>query len=165
MSFAGLTLLVGAGFYAAGQGGAASTSSLLAAVFATPMAQPAIVSFANLPVPEIRVNRSVAEPGLEHPEVRVAAFHHSRDALAQEVALLSRAAAALHDGNPTQALVALNEHEQKFPRGWLAEDRTAARIRALCALGRSTEADAVAARLSPTSLHGQPVQGACGTRK
>jgi hypothetical protein len=84
--------------------------------------------------------------------------------LAEEVALLSRAQAAIRNGKPTVALDVLNEHERKFGNGLLSEERIAARVRALCALGRTSEADAQLARLSPKSLHGQSPQ-ACGSRK
>jgi hypothetical protein len=65
----------------------------------------------------------------------------SRDGLTEEVALLSQAETELHAGRPARALVALTEHQRKFPRGALAEERTAAKIQALCALGRNEEAN------------------------
>ncbi len=118
---------------------------------------PPLASAVNevLPVASAAPIRDVARP---------AASHHSRDRLAEEVALLSRAQAALRSGKPALALEVLSEHERKFSNGLLGEERIAARVRALCALGRSAEADAQLARLSPKSLHGQSPQ-ACGSRK
>jgi hypothetical protein len=55
----------------------------------------------------------------------------------------------------------LDEHERKFPRGTLAQERLAARIRALCGLGRTTDADAALARLSPSSVHEGRTRAAC----
>jgi len=76
------------------------------------------------------------------------------ESLAQEVAILSRAGADLHAGRPAAALVALAEHQRKFPRGALTQERTAARVQALCALGRKQEAQSELdrlARVSPNS--------------
>ncbi|HYQ31033.1 MAG TPA: hypothetical protein VER04_27555 [Polyangiaceae bacterium] len=87
-----------------------------------------------------------------------------RDGLTEEVALLSRAETELRAGRPAKALVALAEHQRKFPRGALAEERTAARIQALCALGRSDEANAQLRQLrhiSPNSAHEERARQAC----
>ena len=67
--------------------------------------------------------------------------------------------------HPARLSRLLNEHERRFGNGLLAEERIAARIQALCALGRTTEADAQLARLSPKSLHGEPARQACSSRK
>jgi hypothetical protein len=88
----------------------------------------------------------------------------ARDGLAEEVALLSRAETELRAGRPAKALLALGEHQRKFPRGALAEERTAARIQALCALGRNEEANAQLRQLqhiSPNSAHEQRARQAC----
>lgn len=88
----------------------------------------------------------------------------SRDGLSEEVALLSRAETELHAGRPAKALVALAEHQRKFPRGALAEERTAARIQALCALGRNDEANAQLRQLlhiSPNSALEERARQAC----
>jgi len=71
-----------------------------------------------------------------------------RDRLAQEVAILSRAAGYLEAGRPSDALRAIDEHQRKFPNGVLKEERYAARVQALCALGRRDEAAAELAHLS-----------------
>ena len=86
------------------------------------------------------------------------------DRLAEEVALLSRAQADLHAGRFSAALSVLAEHRRKFPRGTLAQERSAARVRALCALGRTAEADAevgVLTRSSPKSLYEGQARAAC----
>jgi len=88
----------------------------------------------------------------------------SGDGLAEEVALLSRAETELRAGRPAKALLALAEHQRKFPRGALAEERTAARIQALCALGRNEEANAQLRQLlhlSPNSAHEERARQAC----
>ena len=89
---------------------------------------------------------------------------HPADNLAQEVAILSRASAELHAHRPAAALVALAEHQRRFPAGVLVEERTAARVQALCALGRTQEAKAELARLarmSPNSPHEARARKAC----
>lgn len=88
----------------------------------------------------------------------------SRDGLTEEVALLSRAETELHAGRPAKALVALAEHQRRFPRGALAEERTAAKIQALCALGRNEEANAQLRQLlhiSPKSALEERSRQAC----
>lgn len=73
------------------------------------------------------------------------------DALTQEVALMSRAVAALNAGRAGEALAALNEHQRQFPRGILNAERQAAKAQALCSLGRLTEGRAQLTHLSPQS--------------
>jgi hypothetical protein len=87
------------------------------------------------------------------------------DRLAEEVALISRAQSELASSRLDNALSILDEHARKFPRGILTEERIAARIQALCALGRTAEANAQLNRLSRRSLHhrGQS-QNACGAQ-
>ena len=62
------------------------------------------------------------------------------DELAAETSLMLTARAALEDGRPGAALSALDEHRRRFPRGVLAEERDASRIRAHCAAGRHEDA-------------------------
>jgi hypothetical protein len=107
----------------------------------------------------------VATPeGSIRPSDTQKAPSRSRDGLAEEVALLSRAETELHAGRPEKALVALAEHQRKFPRGALAEERTAAKIQALCKLGRTEEANAQLRQLlhiSPKSALEERSRQAC----
>jgi hypothetical protein len=96
------------------------------------------------------------------PEVRSSAKPRPSDSLAQEVALLSRAETELHAGRFSAALQLLNAHQKTFPRGLLRQERVAARIQALCGLGRVKEANADLARVTPGSLHDGPTREACG---
>ncbi len=85
----------------------------------------------------------------------------------QEVALLSKAQAALSRGRPQEALDALSEHALRFPRGVLTEERAATRARTLCALGRRQEAEAELARierLNPTSAYLARARESCASR-
>lgn len=81
--------------------------------------------------------------------------------LAEEASLLSRAEAELYRGHPGKSLELLGEHERKFAGGALTEERVAARVQALCALGRVSEAEAQLARLNPSSMHGESSRRAC----
>jgi len=99
-------------------------------------------------------------------EKRAPAAARSADSLAKEVAMLSQASADLHAGRPAAALTILDEHQRKFPHGGLVQERTSARIQALCALGRMTDAQAELARLartSPNSPHLARARKACGS--
>jgi hypothetical protein len=73
------------------------------------------------------------------------------DGLAQEVALLSRAATQLRSGQAAKALKVLDEHERRFPRGSLREERRAARAQAFCLLGQVDKARAELALLPAQS--------------
>jgi hypothetical protein len=86
---------------------------------------------------------------------------HPRDRLAEEVALLSRATKALRGGRAAEALKALDEHQSKFPRGVLTEERRAARAEALCSLGRTKEGRAELGRLAPQSPAAARATQAC----
>lgn len=88
----------------------------------------------------------------------------SRDRLAEEVGFISRAQGELAAARPANAMRLLDEHERKFPTGILTEERIAARVQALCALGRTAEASAQLSRLSPRSLHRGQAQSACGAK-
>jgi hypothetical protein len=113
-----------------------------------------------LPVPPVE---PASNPALSLPpdEARFPAKRGSSERLAEEVALLSRAQTDLHAGRFSSALRLLGEHERKFPRGTLVQERVAARVRALCALGRVKEADAELVRVSPGSLHEGRLREAC----
>jgi hypothetical protein len=108
------------------------------------------------------------EPPVTQPSVaRSNPSRRVRDGLSEEVAIMSRAETDLHGGRPESALKALAEHERKFGNGVLAEERTAARIQALCALGRTAEADAQLARLTriaPNSPHTERARQACAKK-
>lgn len=86
------------------------------------------------------------------------------DRLAEEVSILSRATSELRARKPGAALKLLDEHQRRFPGGRLVEERRAARIQALCALGNRSAAESELMRLarsSPRSPHLARAQKAC----
>jgi hypothetical protein len=114
------------------------------------------------PMPE---NVAPVAPPAEPTAKRVPVPSRSADNLAREVAILSRASSELRAGRPAAALKALEEHQREFPGGMLAQERTAARIQALCALGRTKQAETELARLArtaPDSPHVARARKACG---
>jgi hypothetical protein len=115
-------------------------------------------------VPPEPVRESVAPPARHSDPARPALARRVRDGLSEEVAILSRAETDLHGNRPELALLALDEHERRFGHGVLEEERMAARVQALCALGRTAEADAELARLarmSPNSPHTERSRQVC----
>ncbi len=68
------------------------------------------------------------------------------DAYALELALLQRARAAVASGTFSTALDAITEHQRRFPRGKLREEREALRVKTLAGLGRNEEARRAAER-------------------
>ena len=79
---------------------------------------------------------------------RAATVRAPSDSLAEEVRLLSKAEQQLYAGHADDAMRTLAEHDRRFPGGALAEERMAARVQALCALGRVPEARADFAKLA-----------------
>ncbi|HEX6277078.1 MAG TPA: hypothetical protein VFZ53_28750, partial [Polyangiaceae bacterium] len=80
-------------------------------------------------------------------------------------AILSRAGTELHAGHPSEALKELEEHRRAFPRGALVQERSAAKIQALCALDRKSEARAELvqlAKLAPSSPLEARARRTCG---
>lgn len=89
-------------------------------------------------------------------------------ALAAEARALADAQRALDQGSPGTALELLGEHERRFRGGLLGEERAAARVFALCAMGR--HADAARERASflaaaPQSPLAARVKAACVTNE
>jgi len=172
MSLVGLAMLGGIWFFAAHNSRATlretnAVTSVATTASASIALAPSLISSSTLPSPAPAASEvaAVANLGSDGDKLRPAASHHVHDRLAEEVAIIARAETALRSGHPAVALDVLNEHERKFGNGLLAEERIAARAQALCALGRTAEADAQLTQLSPNSLHGQPSQKACGPRK
>lgn len=71
----------------------------------------------------------------------VATRGNPSDRLAEEVALLTRAQREYHAGNLSAALASVNEHQRKFARGTLGQERVRLRVKILCGLGRDREAE------------------------
>lgn len=118
------------------------------------------------PEPSATVEKLPADvAALPHAGARSSASAGASDRLAEEVALLSQAERDLRAGRYQDALRKLDEHRKKFPNGTLAQERIAARIQALCGLGRVSEAQAELehlTRVSPKSPHGARAR-ACAT--
>jgi hypothetical protein len=75
----------------------------------------------------------------------------TRAALAEKMRLLGTAQKKLAAENGEAALEMLVQHERRFPQGVLSEERRAARVLALCSLGRTSEAREEAKRFLQTS--------------
>jgi hypothetical protein len=94
------------------------------------------------------------------PERSSGRVHHHRGAeaspgLNEEIALLDRARSAINGGRPSEALVRLDEHAAKFPKGGLSLEAQVLRVQALAAAGRNEEASRRAKRIlsrSPNSV-------------
>jgi hypothetical protein len=157
---AGALWLVPRAFQHSHKAAPAPSASVRNVPSAPPVAESVSVAPEVLPSP----SAIIADPGSPRPLDTQKVVPRSRDGLAEEVALLSRAETELHAGRPAKALLALAEHQRRFPRGALAEERTAARIQALCALGRNDEANAQLRQLlhiSPNSAHEERARQAC----
>lgn len=146
----------------------AHEASRLSAVRPATTIHSAAAAASPLPVAPASSPSLASEPALPPERERSAPSipETKRDkAIRQEVALLSRAQTALSGGRPQEALAALAEHAQRFPKGVLTEERVATRARTLCALGRTQEAQAelkLMAKLNPTSGYLARARQSCG---
>jgi hypothetical protein len=97
---------------------------------------------------------SVVAPELEHRSSSAGAIPgagafpeepaRSSD-LSLEARGLSQVQRAVREGRSSEALTLLDQQERDFPQGELRQERVAARVVALCAAGRASEARALAA--------------------
>jgi hypothetical protein len=65
--------------------------------------------------------------------------------LSLEARALSGVQRAVREGRSTEALALLDQQDRDFPQGELRQERVAARVVALCAAGKASEARALAA--------------------
>jgi hypothetical protein len=115
---------------------------------------------------DLPVQARVESPSvLPRPAAPPSAARSASDSLPEEVRLLSKAEQQISAGHPAEALTTLGEHERRFPGGALAEERLAARVQSLCALGRVDEARIYLAKLArayPGSPHFDRARRFCG---
>lgn len=106
------------------------------------------------PVPEQEVD---APPILVEPKETTAPLAErppiKRDTAIEELALLERAQIAATRGDHAAVLVIARDHETRYPKGRLNEERDALRVRAMIGLGRLDEARQAAARFHHSFPH------------
>jgi hypothetical protein len=109
----------------------------------------------TLPVPPATsASLTVApESNLAAPPSRSARLADVRESYAAELQLLNRSQAAYAKGKLAGALVLLAEHARRFPRGRLAEEREALRVRSLAGLKRTIDARNAAASFATRFPH------------
>lgn len=123
----------------------AAPSAVASTLVKPPEAPPPIASVVEVQTPV------VPEPARSAKAESKAPAPPAQDALAQEVALLSRATSDLRAGRAGAALKLLDEHQRKFPNGMLAVERRAVRAQVLCSLKRVSEGRAELSHLAPQS--------------
>jgi hypothetical protein len=87
------------------------------------------------------------------------------ETLEEETQALRQALSSLRNGHADAVLPALDEQDARYAHGALGEERAAARVEALCALGRTGEANVLASRFllkHPKSLQAARVRASCG---
>lgn len=98
----------------------------------------------STPLPETAAPSRVGRPPAE---ARSAPSSAPLDPLLAEVTLLRKAQRAWQGGKPQVALDLAQRHAQAYPHSQLAVERDAVRVFALCALGRTAEAQSLASEL------------------
>lgn len=124
-------------------------------------APPTTAIVARAPEMPIATERETPTP---EPAVREQPIAPRADNLADELALMQRAHAALERGDAAAALGVLDQHEERFSRGILTQERIATRALALCSVGRTAEARSAARgllRLAPRSPHLVRLRASC----
>jgi hypothetical protein len=92
----------------------------------------------------------------------------TRDRVADEARLLRAANDALASGDGARAMARIDEHASRFPGGTLAVEREAARVHALCALGKVDAAHAAASAFAaahPRSPLAPSVRATCAASR
>jgi hypothetical protein len=110
--------------------------------------------------------RTLAMPAIA-PTVIPSLPAQTPDPLLAELTLLRRAQQALKAGAPRRALELAERHALLYPDSQLALERGALRTFAFCALGRKTEARALASQLlaaAPLSPLRASLENSCATR-
>lgn len=129
-----------------------------APVITSPVTEAIAPSAAPLPA-----NAGAAASASAAPGSMAVALTQARtsDPLAQEVALLSRAMTQLRSGNASEALQILEQHQARFPKGALSQERFAMKAQALCKLQRFREGRVELDGLKPGSIAYEHVKPAC----
>jgi len=99
------------------------------------------------------------------PALRAERERMEPDRLAEEAGELREAQRALRSGDSNRALALLEQQQTLYPNGSLAQERSAAKVLALCQAGRAEQARLEAQRfeqLFPNSPLLGRVRGACG---
>jgi len=151
---------IGAGLIAAAVAWSSAPESTPAVAPTPAVAAPAPAPRAAAPLEPIQ--KPEASAPVEPPRSASAPSSKPNSRLAEEVEILSRATSALHAGRAEDALAAAAEHQKKFPRGLLSEERRSARAQALCLLGRTSEAKRELDHMAPGSPHAARARQRCG---
>jgi hypothetical protein len=110
----------------------------------TPPAPPAREVVASRPLPTPATSIAVEVPPAPM-DVPVADLPASPDA-AEDLALIKEMQAALRVNDPARVLTLVREHERRFPRSPLAQERDGARVLATCAGATPAEAAKIGER-------------------
>lgn len=162
--------IVGSGLLLARRPGTASQTTMqvrdtteeeLPAVSAQATAPTATPSSAGASVETSLTPRTLAPLASQRIRPKVLAAAPVEDTLSQELVLLTRATSQLSSGQPSAALVALEEHQRRFPHGVLSDERNAAKGRALCKLHRFDEGRAALALLAAGTPFAARVKEEC----
>jgi RNA polymerase sigma-70 factor (ECF subfamily) len=125
----------------AGAGSEPSVASPPVTLAAAPEAAPVVVSAAA------RAERQSPSGASAGPSARARAEHES-SSLAEESALLAQARISLSNGDPRDALEALERHRRLFPDGALSLERHRLQLRSACEAGDTELARVAAVRVA-----------------
>jgi hypothetical protein len=110
---------------------------------------------------ELAIEPPATPTPMPAPAARVPAHTGDDDMLAEELPYIDRARRSLAEGEPADAIIALNTYELQFLHPGLAEEAHVLRIEALVRLGKMDQARSVAdrfVRADPASPYAKRVQ-------
>jgi hypothetical protein len=139
--------------------------TVLSVVATTPPVPSTSVALVPPATPSATVSASAAPSAVPAPTALATSTAVEGD-LTKEREILDAARAALGQGRPDDAIAAAKQHEAKWPRGYLVEEREVVYIQALVAAGRRDEATrrgAAFRRTFPKSMLMPAVDAALGT--
>lgn len=119
----------------------------------------------NTPTVSVEALPSVAPSGQARASRSIPQSNSAPEStLAEEIRLLRAANDASRASNHADALALVEEHEHRFPKGFLADERRVQKILTLCDLGRKERARSEATRFSadrPTSPLNMRLSSSC----
>lgn len=142
-----------------------------ASASASPSASASAIPEPTLPPPTVTAHVAATATAIPEPKPTAkpaAIIATIPDTIAEEASLLRAAHASLASNDGTGAMRSLDEHARRFPHGALAEERDAARVMALCAQGRASEARASASAFvsaNPRSPFAAQVRRSCAVKE
>ncbi len=142
-----------------------SQAAPIVAPSAIPSASSAPAPVATLPSIDVSALPASPREPQRAPAQATAKVERSNTSLDEELARVDRARGLLASGKPADTLSVVNAYRREYPTQTFADEADSLEVRALAALGRTSEARVLAERFltkRPGSPYAEPVRAAVG---